>query len=189
MSDRAAAAKAAITAAAGPVFARYGYRRTTMDLLAQAADVSRPAVYQHFPNKAAVFGAVAEHMTAHLHAAAETAAAQPGTTAERLYRALAVKLDYAAETIGADFRGELVQEAARIAPETVTAAEARYAAFVAAVLESDPGLDRLPAADAAAVLVDAMLGIARSAGGAEQMHERLRLLVDLTLNGLRKDLS
>ncbi|PRY56857.1 TetR/AcrR family transcriptional regulator [Glycomyces artemisiae] len=187
MSDRAAAAKAAITAAAGPVFARYGYRRTTMDLIAQAAKVSRPAVYQHFPNKAAVFAAVAEHMTGHLHAAAEAAAAADGTTAERLYRALAVKLDFAAEAISADLRGELVQEAAQIAPETVAAAEARYAALVASVLASDPGLDRLPASDAAAVLVDAMLGIARSAAGAEQMHERLRLLVDLTLNGLRKD--
>lgn len=38
-----------------PVFAQYGYRRTSMQLLANAAGVSRPALYQYFPDRSAIF--------------------------------------------------------------------------------------------------------------------------------------
>ncbi|WP_328375615.1 helix-turn-helix domain-containing protein [Micromonospora zamorensis] len=41
--------------AARVTFARYGYRRTSMEAIAQAADMSRPALYQHLSNKEAVF--------------------------------------------------------------------------------------------------------------------------------------
>lgn len=37
----------------------YGYSRTTMDDLAKAADMSRPAIYLHFRNKTDVYRAVA----------------------------------------------------------------------------------------------------------------------------------
>lgn len=40
------------------VFARYGYSRTTMGDLAQAAGMSRPALYLVFPNKEDLFRAV-----------------------------------------------------------------------------------------------------------------------------------
>lgn len=185
MSDRAAA-RASITAAAVPVFARYGFRRTGMDLIAQAAGVSRPALYQYFPNKTAVFEAVAEFVGDRLHADAEAAANRGATTAERLYNVLAVKLDFAAGEVAADHRGELVEEAARIVPDTVAAAEARYARLVAAVLAEDPDLDRYPASETAAILTDAMLGIARSTEPPDVMRERLRRLVDLLVRGLRR---
>ncbi|MGQ7845167.1 TetR/AcrR family transcriptional regulator [Granulosicoccus sp. 3-233] len=45
--------------AALKVFIRYGFRRTTMGDLAEEAGMSRPALYQQFPNKEAIFRAVA----------------------------------------------------------------------------------------------------------------------------------
>lgn len=53
----------AITAAASDVFLRYGFRRTTMGDIAQAAGISRPALYLVFPNKENVFQAVAHYLT------------------------------------------------------------------------------------------------------------------------------
>lgn len=38
-----------------PVFAQHGYRRTSMQLLADAAGISRPALYQYFADRAAIF--------------------------------------------------------------------------------------------------------------------------------------
>ncbi len=175
-------------AAAIPVFGRYGYRKTTMDLIAQAAGVSRPAVYQYFDGKTAVYRAVAASVGAQLARSAEAAAATGASTAERLRGALAVKLDFAASAVEADHRNELALEAGSIAADVMAESEARYAAVVEAVLASADDLDllddALPAADAAELLIDAMTGIARSQATREQMHERLRQLVALAVRGL-----
>jgi len=188
MTVRAETTRDAIVAAAVPVFGRYGFRKTTMDLLAQAAGVSRPAVYQYFPNKAAVFRAVAETVGAELHAVALAASATGATTADRLFALLWVKLEFAASTVAADYRQELVREAAALAGDLIAETEARYAALVTAILEDAPELDLLGVAmsaeDAAVLLTDAMVGIARSAATAEQMRSRLRQLVDLAVRGL-----
>jgi AcrR family transcriptional regulator len=43
------------------LFLTKGYRGTTMDDIAGALGVTRPALYQYFPGKEELFGAVAEH--------------------------------------------------------------------------------------------------------------------------------
>ncbi|WP_051393175.1 helix-turn-helix domain-containing protein [Glycomyces arizonensis] len=188
MSSRSAVTKDAIAAAAAPVFGRYGYRKTTMDLIAQAAGVSRPAVYQYFDGKAAVYRAVAARVGDETVRAAEAAAAHGATTAERLRSALGVKLDFVAGTVEADYRNELALEAGSIAADVIAETEARYAAVVEAVLASADDLgpfdESMPTADAAALLIDAMIGIARSRATHDQMRERLRQLVDLAVRGL-----
>ena len=47
--------RAAVLQAALDVFTNYGFRRTTMDDIARAAGMSRPAPYTHFRNKEAIF--------------------------------------------------------------------------------------------------------------------------------------
>ncbi|MEU4236110.1 DUF4334 domain-containing protein [Actinoplanes sp. NPDC026619] len=55
MSSAAEQRHARIMKAAAVTFARYGYRRTSMEAVASAAGMSRPALYQYFSNKEAVF--------------------------------------------------------------------------------------------------------------------------------------
>lgn len=64
---------ARIAAAALEAFSRFGYRRATMADIAAAAGVSRPSLYLVFPNKAAVFRALAESLMGDAIAAAEAA--------------------------------------------------------------------------------------------------------------------
>src|SRR5258707_10023495 len=52
----------AIVLAALELFTRYGYRKTSIDDLAQAAQVAKRTVYLHFENKAAVFLAILEYL-------------------------------------------------------------------------------------------------------------------------------
>ncbi|MEM1433868.1 MAG: helix-turn-helix domain-containing protein [Pseudomonadota bacterium] len=47
--------------AAAEVFAQYGFRRTSMNDIAQAAGMSRPALYLMFANKEALFRELAAH--------------------------------------------------------------------------------------------------------------------------------
>ncbi|MCD0442982.1 TetR/AcrR family transcriptional regulator; helix-turn-helix transcriptional regulator [Glycomyces sp. A-F 0318] len=191
MTNRAETAREAIAAAAAPVFGRYGHRKTTMDMIANAAGLSRPAVYQYFPNKDAVFRAVAARVGAELHAAAAAAGATGATTADRLFNLLAVKLDFAAAAVAPDHRHELVREAAAVAADLVAASEAAYTDLVASVLADARELDlgAVTAEDAAALLTDAMVGIARSSATADRMRARLRLLVDLTVRGFTPERS
>ena len=51
-----------ILSAATGVFLRYGYSRTTMGDVAEAAKMSRPALYVLFPKKDDIFAAVVEDM-------------------------------------------------------------------------------------------------------------------------------
>ena len=53
-----------IIEAATSVFLRYGFRRTTMGDLAQAAGISRPALYLRFCNKENIFQKVLEAFSA-----------------------------------------------------------------------------------------------------------------------------
>ncbi|AOK19296.1 hypothetical protein WT26_25555 [Burkholderia cepacia] len=50
-------------AAAAEMFGRYGFARTTMGDIAQAAGVSRPSVYTLYPGKDEIFAAVADAFT------------------------------------------------------------------------------------------------------------------------------
>src|SRR5215510_7088558 len=47
--------KLAIVKAASPLFARKGFARTTTRELAEAAGVSEPLLYKHFPSKEALY--------------------------------------------------------------------------------------------------------------------------------------
>src|SRR5579872_5011910 len=60
--------------AAMETFARYGYRRASMDQVADTADLTRQALYHHFESKEALFRAVVEA----LHEGALQAAAAGG---------------------------------------------------------------------------------------------------------------
>jgi len=52
-----------VVQAATAVFLRYGYARTTMGDIAEAAGMSRPALYLVFPSKDDIFGAVIHAMS------------------------------------------------------------------------------------------------------------------------------
>ncbi|MGE0683857.1 MAG: TetR/AcrR family transcriptional regulator [Candidatus Binatia bacterium] len=63
--------RAAILEAAQTCFFQYGLERTRMDDIARAAQISRPALYEHFENKSAIFLALARHLIKSFLAAAE----------------------------------------------------------------------------------------------------------------------
>lgn len=123
------------------VFARYGFRRASMEEVASEAGLSRQGLYRHFAAKEALFLAVVEHLHQEAEAAsreAAEAAAKAGADAAGIIAALiGAKLAYyttsvvhsahAAELMEESNRlgGALIQEGARAFREmTVRAIEA-----------------------------------------------------------------
>ncbi|MBL1097138.1 TetR/AcrR family transcriptional regulator [Streptomyces coffeae] len=177
------------------VFGRYGYRLTSMDLLAQASAMSRPALYQHFGGKEDIFRTVGNRLVDQMIRTAERAAEAEGSTVDRLFGVLTVKLELSAGTLDANARKELFAESAALGDATGTtgnlsaALRARLITVVAAVLDSaaaDLDLlgDALTAQDTATLLVDALTGLAQEPEPLDVLSTRLRHLIDLTVRGL-----
>ncbi|MFD1982498.1 TetR/AcrR family transcriptional regulator [Mesorhizobium newzealandense] len=70
------------------VFLAYGFSRTTMDDIARAADMSRPALYLLFKNKTDIFRAIAMMVLSRSVGAAKMALAGDGAFAARMMRAI-----------------------------------------------------------------------------------------------------
>jgi AcrR family transcriptional regulator len=73
-----------VVQAATDIFLRYGFARTTMADLAQAAGMSRPALYLVFPSKDDVFSAVIQTMSHRALSELRTALAAMPTSGEKL---------------------------------------------------------------------------------------------------------
>lgn len=78
----------AIVLAALDLFTRYGYRKTSIDDIARAAQVAKRTVYLHFENKAAVFLAILEYLSDQVRQGCLAAERMSGTAVDRLTRLL-----------------------------------------------------------------------------------------------------
>ena len=74
----------AIVLAALELFTRYGYRKTSIDDIAQGAQVAKRTVYLHFENKAAVFLAILEYLGDQVRLRCAAAELEGGTPVHRL---------------------------------------------------------------------------------------------------------
>src|SRR5271166_3304145 len=74
----------AIVLAALELFTRYGYRKTSIDDIAQAAQVAKRTVYLHFENKAAIFLAMLEYLGDQVRQRCVAAESAGGAAVDRL---------------------------------------------------------------------------------------------------------
>lgn len=150
-------------------FVRFGYRRASMDAIAQAADVSRPALYQYYRNKEEIFRAAVRWGLDDLARRARIEAEKPGGTAERLAAVLAVVVDMHLPR-RAHFDAELIDE-------TRARAGDHWASFEQAMVDTLLSVLEQPSGDVARVLFYGAKGIAVQV---DDRTEALRLLGRLT---------
>ncbi|WP_327404904.1 TetR/AcrR family transcriptional regulator [Streptomyces sp. NBC_01288] len=178
-----------ILTAALKVFGHYGYRRASMELIAQAADISRPALYQHFSGREDIFRAMGARMLDGVLDTARDAAATQTTLVDRVYAALSVKLELVVGSVNAEFRTELLTEAGLVAADLMASFKIRFADLVEEQLAaSSAELAQLgtviSARDCADLLLDTVVGISQADAPAESLHRRLHQMVELTVLGL-----
>ena len=162
---RAAERRIQLLRVAGTLFAEHGYHGLSMEALADAAGVSKPVLYQHFPSKRDLYLALVadavEEMEGRVRGALE------GTTENkaRIAGAVGAYFDFVE-----DARFRLLFTTADLADESVRravdAAFDRVAGRVAGLIAEDAGLEE----SAALLLAAALRGLA--AEGARWWLER-----------------
>lgn len=186
-----------ILAAAKQLFGRYGYRRTSIDDIAQEARVAKGTVYLYFKSKEEIFRALCQQLLDTVLSAAEEASRAPGSVEQRLRRILAAKFDYLFELVHRSIHArELIDAKNQLSADLFSQADRRYLRRLSAVLaeaaerrELDLRSVELDADTVAELLV-------RSAAGNEfygstpptptVLRKRLDALVRVFVAGLRK---
>ena len=173
-------------------FMRYGFRRTSMEDIAQETGVSRASLYQHFRNKEEIFRSLAERLHEQTLEAAETALKGEGRVGDRVRGALEGKvvrfLDLVAES---PHGAELVDESGRLCGDLAVATEERFQRLLADALrdgvrngEIDLQGAGLSAPAAAELLRLAAHGLKPPNADSSQFRRRLERLVDVFFAGL-----
>ena len=177
-----------ILEAAASVFLRYGFRRTTMGDLAEAAGLSRPALYLRFCNKERIFEAVCRKYGTQILETLRAGLAQQATPRDKLRFAfeLWVVQPWLLTAQSPDAR-DLAICGLEFAEDAVAAGYAGFEAEVRAILEAIPAVAGQPKADPAEVahlLAWSARGFKVSARSVEELHRMIEGLLNLVLAAL-----
>jgi len=116
----------AIVRAATTLFSRYGFRKTTVDLIAHEAEVAKPTLYAHFSDKEAIFVAVCQHVVDRILAAATAELERPDVI-DRFTGILAAKFTTVFELVDSSPHArELLESQDAQARDVVAKADAAF---------------------------------------------------------------
>lgn len=171
-----------VLAAALRVFGRHGYRKASMDDVANAAGISRPGLYFHFSSKPELFRATVEHSLDAAITAARLALADPD-------RPLRERLIEAFDHWSGRYVGPVAAEIDALIdsnPELLGTMPAEYPkqflAIVTEALTADrAGRAAIPPIDVARTLMSTATGIKHGVGTPEEFRAQMTTAIDLYL--------
>ncbi|MEJ7833706.1 MAG: helix-turn-helix domain-containing protein, partial [Nocardioides sp.] len=172
-------------------FARHGVRRTTMDDIAVAAEMSRAAVYQHVQNKDDAFRRLTIRIFDAALSNAREAAAAEAPLAERLHDVMAVKVELALQLVAdSPHAEELLGAGTRLTGDLYDGyGAAMHQLATDAVAEArDRGevdLGDLDPSDVADLVLALTKGLEIDLSDADLVRRRLRQGIALLVGGLR----
>lgn len=176
------------------VFLRYGYRRVTMQDIADEAGISRPALYLIFPNKEEAFLAAIRDFTATSMKIIREGVAQQLTVEAKLQFAFEIwtvkPFELMLESPDAK---DLIECSHGFAKVTFEQIYADFEAVIAAILAPVAGSSRkhsargskLTEAQIAHLIVAATHGFKESANNVAELREMISSLISLTLAAMR----
>lgn len=127
-----AARQSAILDAAFAAFATYGFRRTSMDDIAQKAGMSRSALYLHYRNKEDIFRSLVAHFFERAIADVDDALKRDGPADEVLAAAFKAKDGGSMEAVlGTPHGAELLDAGFAISGDIAAEGEARLVGLLA----------------------------------------------------------
>jgi AcrR family transcriptional regulator len=179
-----------ILTAATTLFARYGFKRTTMEDIASEAGLSRASLYLQFRSKEGIFRELARDLHEGAIERAEAALEEKAPLAERLRSAVEAKTMHMMEIANSSPHGsELMDENNRLCGDLATDSEMRLLAMVTKTLTAADKAREinlcsadLSAKEAAEVFLHSVSGLKRS--GLDAYSKQLAALARVFVAGL-----
>jgi AcrR family transcriptional regulator len=178
--------RTALLDAAIRVFARYGYRKTSLDLVAHAAGWSRQGLYVHFASKEDLFSATVQHaLTQHLQDAQ--------TALEHRHRALSTRLIDACDEwagryvgVGEEDATDLIEASKKIAGDVIQGFNTQFENALALAIASSPAMERYASSRVGALSVAqtlhlAVQGLKDRSPSRQSFRAKLKLMVTVIL--------
>lgn len=187
----------AIVLAALDLFTRYGYRKTSIDDIAEAAQVAKRTVYLHFENKAAVFLAILEYLGEQVRQRCLAAERMEGTAVDRLTGLLDAYFGMGFELFSkSEHMPELEETFSKLARSRIGDLNTEYEAWLARFLRSLKGAGQIGMPPKELTVEQVVHILARAAEGSKHdpkvqgdrtaFQRRLRELAILTLAAMKK---
>lgn len=192
MARETVATRERIQAAAFVRFARYGFRRTSMEDIAIEAGVSRAALYLQFRNKEEIFVSLARQLQEDALERAAAALRSDAPLAERIRSAIEAKsLKLVEITLGSPHGAELMDETNRLCSDLVGETERHFVDRLARLLrraaqsgEIDLASLHVSATEAAQLLLRAVKGLKGPGVTVDGYRDGLAKLVRVFVAGL-----
>lgn len=164
------------------VVLRYGYQRMTMDDVAKACGMSRPALYLQFKNKGEIYQAIASEMMARALATAQAELVGPGSMEDRLFAAIKSGILDPMDVLHSTAHGaELLDMKHQLAGDVIADWRSKKTAMIAAALEAS-GVAKtkgLAGGQLADILLDGIDGLKMRAKSSQERHDGAKALVRL----------
>jgi len=183
-----------ILQAAIEVFGTYGYKKTSMQDIADALDISRPALYQYYKNKEAIFLALVGHTLS----LGEQAAIQGFNHSEDNFECLLHGIKNMEQVLfGPIFLKpngkELLTLSKKLTPELMKNFEIQLFNKIVCVLEKAVAEQEInlktlnvKVTDAAKVILQSVDGIKNASESLEELDQQLDLFLTVFWQGLQK---
>jgi AcrR family transcriptional regulator len=187
MAPRSPNKETAIIEAAQRQFMQHGYRRTSIEDIAEEAKIAKGTVYLYFDSKEAVFRGVSRAFIGWFLGKARAAAKLDGTVEQRVTAVLSAKFAAIhALSSRSPFGSELVDSSHSVGGDLYRDADKAYVKVLATVLK-DAG-PRLKPIDAAWMIFRAAQGVEFSVGSKvtpAEVQKRLAELAAVMVRGLK----
>ncbi|MFK7752836.1 MAG: TetR/AcrR family transcriptional regulator [Sedimentitalea sp.] len=174
----------AILEAAWSAFAAYGFRKTSMDDIANGAAMSRPALYLHFKNKEDIFRSLCQYFYETQSLTVREALQQPGPQSDVLAAAIMAQGSGLVQEMMSSPHGlELLDTGKTTARDIAEAGEANLSAIYAQWLarHAETGAIRLHSTPdlTAEAITSTLKGLKFQASGYASYHARLSAVAAL----------
>ncbi|MDU9002614.1 TetR/AcrR family transcriptional regulator [Sedimentitalea todarodis] len=189
MRDATDSRQDAILQSALRVFATYGFRKTSMNDIANGAGMSRPAVYQHYKNKDEIFRRLTQIYYDQAADALATVFSAHRPVTETLHHAFDAQVGDMVEALLASPHGmELLDTGERTAADIKQTGEDRLRVLYADWLKQQAEHGRIDLPDTpeqvADVILVALKGLKTTVSSVPQLRARLAAFASLIGRGL-----
>ncbi|MGY9063763.1 TetR/AcrR family transcriptional regulator [Streptomyces sp. CAS3] len=158
-------------------FARFGYRKTSMEEVARAARISRPGLYFLFSSKETLFrAAVTQALERDIAAVEHVLADSARPLRERLLEAFD---QWAGRYVGplAQDVTAVIEDNPELLGEIVESAPRRFEELITAAIAVESGRDAAPSV--AQTMISASIGLKHQAASREFYRDRMKIAVEL----------